>query len=439
VVILVADIQALTELTSIARAPLSDWATRYPDRQAMGYLCSYVPVEIIHAAGLTPVRVRGNDSPLRRVDAQLQPFTCALCRSTLDQLLCGELQFLAGTVLAHTCDAMQALADLWRIGSVRSQANAGSAGPVRLVDVVMQPTNLGSPAAHAYLIAELGRFRDRLAALVGHPITDDDLRASISLYNDTRQLIRALQQQRDRLSAPDFFSILDAAQVMPREQFNPLLTNLLAALGKVPAHQAETTPPPVHHGGPGLFLTGAVLDEPLVLEIIEELGARVAGDDMCSGSRHFHDLVDIQGSGLSRPIEPGLSPVLRSTASVAVAPWPAGASQGGRASGPGSQEDDPIAALAAYSLRRPPCPAKLHPQHDPGRYLLDQVRAARADGVLFILEKFCDPHAFERALTLPALDGAGVPHLLLDAPGAEQSANLEGVRTRLQAFVEMLA
>jgi benzoyl-CoA reductase/2-hydroxyglutaryl-CoA dehydratase subunit BcrC/BadD/HgdB len=399
VVILVADIQALTELTSIARAPLSDWATRYPDRQAMGYLCSYVPVEIIHAAGLTPVRVRGNDAPLRRVDAQLQPFTCALCRSTLDQLLCGELQFLAGTVLAHTCDAMQALADLWRIGSVRSQANAGSAGPVRLVDVVMQPTNLGSPAAHAYLIAELGRFRDRLAALVGHPITD----------NDTRQLIRALQQQRDRLSAPDFFSILDAAQVMPREQFNPLLTNLLAALGKVPAHQAETTPPPVHHGGPGLFLTGAVLDEPLVLEIIEELGARVAGDDMCSGSRHFHDLVDIQGPGPSRPIEPG------------------------------RREDDPIAALAAYSLRRSPCPAKLHPQHDPGRYLLDQVRAARADGVLFILEKFCDPHAFERALTLPALDGAGVPHLLLDAPGAEQSANLEGVRTRLQAFVEMLA
>jgi bcr-type benzoyl-CoA reductase subunit C len=379
--------QSLTELTSLARNPLSDWPDCFPDRQAMGYLCSYVPVEIIHAAGLTPVRVRGNNAPLRQVDAHLQPFTCALCRSTLDQLLCGELQFLAGTVLAHTCDAMQALSDLWRIGSSRIQVNASSAGSARFVDVVMQPTNLGSPAARAYLIAELGRFRGKLAAFVGHSITDDDLRASISLYNDTRQLVRALQQHRDRLSAPDFFAILDAAQIMPREQFNPLLADLLATL--------DAAAPPVRDGGPGLFLTGAVLDEPLVLEIIEELGARVAGDDLCSGSRHFYDLVDAQG--------------------------------------------DPIAALAAHFLRRPPCPAKLHPQHDPGPHLLDQVRTARADGVLFVLEKFCDPHAFERALTLPALDGAGVPHLLLDAPGAEQSASLEGVRTRLQAFVEMLA
>jgi benzoyl-CoA reductase/2-hydroxyglutaryl-CoA dehydratase subunit BcrC/BadD/HgdB len=233
----------------------------------------------------------------------------------------------------------------------------------------------------------LGRFRDKLAAFVGRPIADDDLRASITLYNDTRQLVKALQQQRDRLSTPDFFAVLDAAQIMPREQFNPLLADLLAAF--------RTAPPPVRTGGPGLFLTGAVLDEPLLLEMIEELGARVAGDDLCSGSRHFHDVVDARG--------------------------------------------DPIAALADYFLRRPPCPAKLHPQHDPGSYLLDQVRTARADGVLFVLEKFCDPHAFERALTLPALDGAGVPHLVLDAPGAEQSSSLEGVRTRLQAFVEMLA
>jgi len=408
-----AEPQALSELTGAARTPLSDWPARYPNRQAMGYLCSYVPVEIIHAAGLSPVRVRSSTAPLRQVDAHLQPFACALCRSTLDQLLCGELGFLAGTVLAHTCDAMQALADLWRIGSLHSNLNTPSAGPAPFVDIVMQPTNLGSLAARSYLIAELGRFRDRLAAFVGHPITDDDLHASIALYNDTRQLVSALQQQRDRLSAPDFIAILDAAQVMPREQFNPLLAGLLAAL--------EAAPPPERRGGPGLFLTGAVLDELLVLEIIEELGARVVGDDLCSGSRHFHDLVDDQDpDSLARWREPPLGK--RYSA--------------GRAIG---REGDPISALADYFLRRSPCPAKLHPHHDPGPNLLDQVRTARADGVLFVLEKFCDPHAFERALTLPALDGAGVPHLLLDAPGTEQSSSLEGVRTRLQAFVEMLA
>lgn len=396
--------QALAELTRLARTPLSQWPIRYPGRQAMGYLCSYVPVEIIHAAGLTPVRVRGSTTPLRQVDAHLQPFACALCRSALDQLLCGELHFLAGTVLAHTCDTMQALADLWRIGLPGSRSDPAPAG----LHVVMQPTNLGDPAAYPYLFAELGRFRDRLTALVGHPITDDDLRASIVLYDETRRLVGALQHQRARLRATDFFAILDAAQIMPREQFNPLLAGLLDTLEQAPAYQAGDAPLP---SGLGLFLTGATLDDPILFELIQELGARVVGDDLCSGSRHFDGLVDSDSDLLARD--------------------GAGGSEG--------RKGDPIAALAAYFLRRSPCPAKLHPRHDPGHYLLNQVRAVRADGVLFVLAKFCDPHAFERALALPALDRAGVPHLLLDAPGADQSFSLEGVRTRLQAFVEILA
>jgi benzoyl-CoA reductase subunit C len=175
--------------------------------------------------------------------------------------------------------------------------------------------------------------------------------------------------------------VLDAAQVMPREVFNPLLAELLVQLEGAP----------VRAGGPRLFLVGAVLDEPGLLDLIEEQGARVVGDDLCSGSRHFHDQVGAKG--------------------------------------------DPIAALADHYLRRPPCPTKLHPDHDPGRYLLDQARGAGANGVVFAIEKFCEPHAFDYALVSPALDEAGIPHLLLEM---EQTPSLEALRTRLQAFVEML-
>jgi benzoyl-CoA reductase/2-hydroxyglutaryl-CoA dehydratase subunit BcrC/BadD/HgdB len=102
-----ASTNALQALIQAARAPLQEWQHRYPGYRAMGYLCSYVPEEMIHAAGFAPVRVRGNTDPLRQVDAHLQSFTCALCRSTLDQVLSGELGFLSGTVFAHTCDATQ--------------------------------------------------------------------------------------------------------------------------------------------------------------------------------------------------------------------------------------------------------------------------------------------------------------------------------------------
>lgn len=363
---------ARERLVEAGRLPLGQWPARYPGYPAMGYVCSYVPLELIHAAGFVPVRVRGHHSlALRHADAQLQSFTCALCRSSLDQALGGELNFLAGTVFAHTCDTMQALADLWRMNFP----------PSYFVDTVMLPTHLRTPAARPYLIAELRRFRERLSALAGRPVTDRDLRASIALYDETRQLIAALQGRRNRLSAADWFAILDAAQTMPREIYNPLLRRLLADLEEAP----------IRSSGPRLWLVGAVLDEPRLLDLIQELGAQVVGDDLCSASRLFQGQV---GDG-----------------------------------------DDPLAVLADYFLQRTPCPAKFDPDHAPGNSVLDQVRKSQAQGVVWVLEKFCEPHAFDHALARTALDRAGVPYLLLEM---EQTPSLEALRTRLQAFLEML-
>lgn len=371
------NLPTLELLLDAARAPLRDWPARYPDCRAIGYLCSYVPEELIHAAGFTPIRLRGTTAPLRQVDAHLQSFTCALCRSTLDQVLSGDLDFLSGTVFAHTCDTMQAQADLWRM-------NTPSA---HFVHTVMQPAHLGTPAASDYLRAELCRFREQLAGFAGHPISDDDLRFSIALYDETRQLAREFQRAREGLGAAAFFAVLDAAQVMPRQIFNPLFRKLVPELPDVGERPSQR--PAI--GGPRLFLAGAVLDEPSLLGLIEEVGAQVAGDDLCSGSRHFLDQVGTEG--------------------------------------------DPIVNLTAYYLRRPPCPTKYAPDHDPGRYLVEQVQRVGADGVVFVLEKFCEPHAFDHALVRPILEESGVPHLLLEM---EQTPSLEALRTRLQAFVEIL-
>ncbi len=368
---------ALEILTRAARLPLSRWGESFPDHRAMGIMCSYVPEEMIHAAGYTPLRLRGTAAPLRQVDAHLQSFTCALCRSTLDQLLGGELDILAGTVFAHTCDTMQAQADLWRRNTVRSY----------FVDCVMQPAHLGAASSRPYLIAELERFRERLEAFSGQSISENALRASIHLFDETRSLVRSLQGVRGQLPASAYFAVLDAAQRMPRREFNPLLADLLSELS---ARSRQTGPAQLGRR-PRLFLVGAVLDEPRLLELIEELGVQVSGDDLCSGSRHFIDEVGAEG--------------------------------------------DPIEALADYYLRRPPCPTKLHPDHDPARWLLDQARQARADGIVFALEKFCEPHAFDYALVRPQLEVDGMPHLVLEM---EQTPSLEALRTRLQAFVEML-
>lgn len=364
----------LPALVDAGRAPLDQWPKRYPGFRAVGTLCSYVPGEMLHAAGLTPVRLRSTAQPIRRADAHLQSFTCALCRSTLDQALGGELSFLAGAVLAHTCDAMQALSDLWRINTPAD----------RLVETIMVPTRLEGPAALPYLEAELQHLRAGLAQF-----TDDELRASIALYDETRRLVQALGRHRERLTAAEFFAVLDAAQVMPPEYFQPLARALLSELETSQASEAHAAQP----SGPRLFLVGAVLDEPRLLDLIDASGAVVAGDDLCTGSRPFQGQVGV------------------------------------------GTEASPLRTLAGYLLGRTPCPTKFHPAHDPGLHLVDQAAAAGAVGVLFVVSKFCEPHAFDYGLARPALERAGVPHLVLEM---EQTPSLEGLRTRLQAFVEIL-
>lgn len=361
----------LRALLDASLCPLSDWPTCHRDQQALGYLCSYAPLELVQAAGLAPVRLRASHAPVRSADSVLQSYACALCRSTLDQMLSGELSFMRGVLFAHTCDAMQALADLWRMHAPGN----------RWVDCVMHPTNLGSPATPAYLCTELGRIRDRLAQLAGGAIRDEHLSDSIALYNRTRRLVQTLHHHRDRLTASQFYAILDAAQMLPRKRFNTLLAGALTELQTLPSAD----------NGPRLYLLGAALDEPGLLGLLTDLHAQVVGDDLCSGMRPYLGEV--------------------------------------------AEDIDPIQALTDYALLRSPCPAKLAPGVNASRELLEQVRSVHADGVVFVLQKFCDPHAFDRARLLPALERAGIPHLLLEL---ELTPNLEGLSTRLQAFIEIL-
>jgi bzd-type benzoyl-CoA reductase N subunit len=362
----------LNALITANETPYRAWPERYPDRQAMGYICTYAPEEIIHAAGFTPVRLRTGAELPTQAEAHLQSFTCALCRSVLHQALCSNLAFLSGLVFPHTCDTLQVLADVWRENF-----------PDLFVATVVQPLNLGSPSARPYLVAELQRFRQDLAGFGDQSISDDSLRASIQLHSETRHLLSRLDNQRSRLTARGFYAAVEASMVMPKEQFNPLAAELVELLGEGAPRQKSLR----------LILVGPVLDDPTVLDIMDDLGACVVGDDLCTGSRYF-----------DQPVA-------------------------------GSEEGDPMEALADRYLKRWPCPTKHSLHFQQGEHLLELVEEREADGLVFTLQKFCDPHAFDYAIVKETLDAAGVPHLLLELEHTPAGGQL---RTRLEAFLEML-
>jgi benzoyl-CoA reductase/2-hydroxyglutaryl-CoA dehydratase subunit BcrC/BadD/HgdB len=97
---------------------------------------------------------------------------------------------------------------------------------------------------------------------------------------------------------------------------------------------------------------------------------------------------------------------------------------------------NPIEALADRLIRKVPCPCKYNPGLDRGTDLLQRVEQSHAQGVVFLLLKFCDPHAFDYPYLKKRLDERNIPSLLLEIePGG---LPLGAIETRLQAFVETL-
>ncbi|MBN2687853.1 MAG: 2-hydroxyacyl-CoA dehydratase, partial [Deltaproteobacteria bacterium] len=147
------------------------------EQKVVGTLCSYVPEEIIIAAGATPFRLFGSVEKTRLADAHLQSYGCSLAKGILEDALSGMLSFLDGVVFTHTCDTMQRLSDIWRI-NLKALFH---------LDVIL-PVKLDTQSARIYYRDVLQTFRDELGERLGMTIADEDLRRAIALSNRIRRV-----------------------------------------------------------------------------------------------------------------------------------------------------------------------------------------------------------------------------------------------------------
>jgi benzoyl-CoA reductase subunit C len=101
-----------------------------------------------------------------------------------------------------------------------------------------------------------------------------------------------------------------------------------------------------------------------------------------------------------------------------------------------TEQKDPLEAIAQRYLERVVCPAKHADNYSRGEYLVDAVRENKANGVIFFLLKFCDPHAFDYPYLKEMLEKQNIPSVLFEI---EDQVSSEGqIKTRCEAFMEML-
>ena len=84
-------------------------------KKVLGWLCTYTPEELVHAAGIIPYRIfkGGEEEPTTTADTYLQRNLCPFARACMGYALMGHYDFLDGVASTHTCDAIHRLPYVW--------------------------------------------------------------------------------------------------------------------------------------------------------------------------------------------------------------------------------------------------------------------------------------------------------------------------------------
>ena len=341
----------------------------------VGCFTPETPVEILEAAGLLPFDMRGTGADgTEYSDAYFRQLTCDFVRSTFNQVLAGEYDFLDGAVLYNNCDHMRRIFDNWK-------------------------TVAGSPAYHLFYLpkkrdnAAFDLYREEIDKLIaatekkfGVKITAEKLAAAVRESNKTRALIRELYEMRKaeavKIDGAEMAAVLTAAGSLPRAKFNVLLTELISELK---ATDESMTP------RRRLMLVSGHANKPEFIEALESQGGLIVADLAADGFKNA--AVDIEETG------------------------------------------DPLEAICDfYFWKKPAMPRVLGTQDDRMQTLLKTVNDWKVDGVITARLTMCDLWAFEQYMMRDALEAAGIPCLELEVNYILDG--LGQIRTRVQAFVE---
>ena len=97
---------------------------------------------------------------------------------------------------------------------------------------------------------------------------------------------------------------------------------------------------------------------------------------------------------------------------------------------------DPLESLATSYVRTPVDIGVRATPTTKGAAVLSRVDAAKAQGVLFLTAKFCEPALEDVVLYRRALEARGLPYLHMEFE--EKSTTYEQARLQLETFVESI-
>jgi benzoyl-CoA reductase subunit C len=342
--------------------------------KVVGHFQVYFPEEIVHAAGMLPVKIRGAQVEAVQADSRFGSYLCSILKTSLELALSQRL--LLEMFITHPiCDAARNLAAVWgRNFSYPCQ-------------ILYLPQNANSSCSAIYLRGEYDRLKRAVEEIRGLPITDVELRNSITVYNENRALLRELYAIKHEtpwlVAADEAYAIVAIGGVVPREEHNELLRAALPMIRERNLRPKDKV---------RVVFEGGFCEQP-PLDLIRAIARScyVVDDDLLIGLRWIVEDVPVEADALMSLAEAYLE----------------------------KSSYSPV----QHDLRKPK-----------EKMLLDKIKRSKAEAAIITAAKMCEPGLEEQVAYTRALDEAGIPYFVGEFE--ENMTTFDHMEIQLETFVE---
>lgn len=353
--------------------------------KVVGTFCVYVPEEIVLAAGGVCVGLcAGVEIGTAEAEKVLPRNLCPLIKSALGfklSKICPYFESCDMIVGETTCDGKK---KAWEI--------LDEIVPTYVMDLPQKKSEQGK----RLWLDEVSKFKNEVEKLTEKEIDADSLLSGIKLVNEKRKALQRLSELRKADPSP--ISGRDALlieQIAFYDDIPRFVEKVSALCDELEARVSKGVGVDGSSGRIMISGTPMVIPNWKLPFLIEISGATVVCEESCSGQRYFRNLVEETHDGVESQIK----------------------------------------ALADRYLKTD-C-ACFTPNDERIEHIIEYAREYDVNGVVCNTLQFCDPYAIETHKVKKALAKEGIPVLEIETDYGQEDT--EQIKTRVEAFVEMLA
>ncbi|ABR55515.1 2-hydroxyglutaryl-CoA dehydratase D-component [Methanococcus vannielii SB] len=345
-------------------------------KKIFGKFCVFVPTEIIEASGGISVGLcGGKESTIATAEEDLPRNICPLIKSSygfIKEKNCPYFELADVIVGETTCD-----------------------GKKKMFEHLMELSNLyiihlphfKDERSYELWLKEVHDFKEYVEKITGNKITDEKLKEVIDRENEERKLYYRVYELRKNIPTPingmDSLKLFQKLSLLKIQDRIKLLKELILELEK----RVENN---YGYYGKRIMISGCpmVFGNTKIVDLIEEVGGIVVGEETCTGTRKFENLVN------------GYS----------------------------------IEDLAKRYFKIS-CASGFNNKIRMER-IKELVNEQNADGVIYYTLQYCHTFNIEGVLIEKELKKEGIPIIRIETDYSEN--DIEQLRTRLEAFLEMI-